>query len=73
MVEGGASVISSFLKSGLVDSFLLTVAPVYVGRNGISAVQDAEVTVGRTYRLFPGRMESIPIGECINHATYMTL
>jgi 2,5-diamino-6-(ribosylamino)-4(3H)-pyrimidinone 5'-phosphate reductase len=45
MVEGGAGVISSFLKSGLVDSFLLTIAPVYVGHGGISAVQDAEVII----------------------------
>ncbi|KAF9910802.1 2,5-diamino-6-(ribosylamino)-4(3H)-pyrimidinone 5'-phosphate reductase [Linnemannia zychae] len=42
MVEGGASVISSFLKSGLVDSFLLTIAPVYVGKDGVSAIEDAE-------------------------------
>ncbi|KAF9958475.1 2,5-diamino-6-(ribosylamino)-4(3H)-pyrimidinone 5'-phosphate reductase [Mortierella alpina] len=42
MVEGGAGVISSFLKSGLVNSFLLTIAPVYVGEHGVSAVQDAE-------------------------------
>ncbi|KAF9207057.1 2,5-diamino-6-(ribosylamino)-4(3H)-pyrimidinone 5'-phosphate reductase [Haplosporangium sp. Z 27] len=42
MVEGGAGVISSFLKSGLVDSFLLTIAPVYIGKDGIDAVQDAE-------------------------------
>ncbi|KAG0298421.1 2,5-diamino-6-(ribosylamino)-4(3H)-pyrimidinone 5'-phosphate reductase [Linnemannia gamsii] len=42
MVEGGASVISSFLKSGLVASFLLTIAPVYVGKDGVSAVEDAE-------------------------------
>ncbi|KAG0320075.1 2,5-diamino-6-(ribosylamino)-4(3H)-pyrimidinone 5'-phosphate reductase [Dissophora globulifera] len=41
MVEGGASVITSFLKSGLVDSFVLTVAPVYVGKDGIGAVNDA--------------------------------
>ncbi|KAG9321765.1 hypothetical protein KVV02_005684 [Mortierella alpina] len=43
MVEGGAGVISSFLRSGLVQSFLLTIAPVYVGEHGVSAVQDAEV------------------------------
>ncbi|KAF8940157.1 bacterial bifunctional deaminase-reductase [Dissophora ornata] len=44
MVEGGAGIITSFLKSGLVDSFVLTIAPVYVGTGGISAVKDAEVT-----------------------------
>ncbi|KAG0265161.1 2,5-diamino-6-(ribosylamino)-4(3H)-pyrimidinone 5'-phosphate reductase [Mortierella polycephala] len=42
MVEGGAGVISSFLKSGLVQSFLLTIAPVYVGVDGINAVDNAE-------------------------------
>ncbi|KAF9101857.1 2,5-diamino-6-(ribosylamino)-4(3H)-pyrimidinone 5'-phosphate reductase [Mortierella sp. GBA35] len=42
MVEGGSSVISSFLKSGLVDSFLLTIAPVYVGKDSVSAIEDAE-------------------------------
>ncbi|KAI1320367.1 2,5-diamino-6-(ribosylamino)-4(3H)-pyrimidinone 5'-phosphate reductase [Mortierella claussenii] len=42
MVEGGASIISSFLKSSLVDSVLVTIAPVYVGLDGISAVQNAE-------------------------------
>ena len=47
MVEGGASVISSFLKSGLVDSFLLTIAPVYVGKDGVSAVEDEEVKIFR--------------------------
>lgn len=45
MVEGGASVISSFLESGLVHSVLLTIAPVYVGQSGVSAVQRAEVII----------------------------
>ncbi|KAF9900888.1 2,5-diamino-6-(ribosylamino)-4(3H)-pyrimidinone 5'-phosphate reductase [Lobosporangium transversale] len=42
MVEGGAGIISTFLKSGLVDSFLVTIAPVYVGDIGVSAMQDTE-------------------------------
>jgi hypothetical protein len=45
MVEGGASVISSFLKSGLVHSVLLTIAPIYVGHAGVSAVREAEVFI----------------------------
>ena len=45
MVEGGAGIITSFLKSGLVDSFVLTIAPIYVGKDGISSVQDAEVII----------------------------
>ncbi|GAA5974053.1 hypothetical protein JCM11641_008236 [Rhodosporidiobolus odoratus] len=39
MVEGGASVITSFLASGLVDLFIVTVAPVLVGDQGISVTQ----------------------------------
>ena len=38
MVEGGASVISSFLVSGLVDLVIITIAPVYVG-DGIGVFQ----------------------------------
>ncbi|GAA5905475.1 hypothetical protein JCM5296_005883 [Sporobolomyces johnsonii] len=36
MVEGGASVITSFLSSGLVDLVVVTVAPVLVGADGVS-------------------------------------
>ncbi len=36
MVEGGASVITSFLQSGLVDVVILTLAPIFVG--GFKAV-----------------------------------
>ncbi|GAA6000367.1 2,5-diamino-6-(ribosylamino)-4(3H)-pyrimidinone 5'-phosphate reductase [Rhodotorula paludigena] len=39
MVEGGASVITSFLASGLVDLVLVTVAPVLVGAEGVSVTQ----------------------------------
>lgn len=36
MVEGGASVITAFLRTGLADAVILTVAPVFVG--GYNAV-----------------------------------
>ncbi|KAG0222265.1 2,5-diamino-6-(ribosylamino)-4(3H)-pyrimidinone 5'-phosphate reductase [Actinomortierella wolfii] len=36
MVEGGAMVIKSFLESGLVDLTIVTIAPTYVGQDGIS-------------------------------------
>ncbi|GAA5890946.1 hypothetical protein JCM6882_008863 [Rhodosporidiobolus microsporus] len=39
MVEGGASVITSFLASGLVDLVFVTVAPVLVGSEGVSVTQ----------------------------------
>lgn len=41
MVEGGASVISSFLSTpGLVDLVIVTVAPVLVGDDGVSATKE---------------------------------
>ena len=35
MVEGGASIISSFLQSGLVNSLIVTVCPTIVGNEGV--------------------------------------
>ncbi|KAF9294228.1 2,5-diamino-6-(ribosylamino)-4(3H)-pyrimidinone 5'-phosphate reductase [Linnemannia elongata] len=39
---GARVFVLDFDLSGLVDSFLLTIAPVYVGKDGVSAVEDAE-------------------------------
>jgi len=39
MVEGGASVISSFLASGLVDLVVMTIAPVLIG-DGVSMLSE---------------------------------
>ena len=46
MVEGGAKIIQSFLKSGLVDLLVVTIAPVYVVR-GISVVDEENQEKGR--------------------------
>ena len=35
MVEGGASVIQSFLSAGLVDLVLVTIAPIWLGRDAV--------------------------------------
>lgn len=35
MVEGGADVINSMLESGLVDSVIITIGPVFLGKNGV--------------------------------------
>jgi len=35
MVEGGAQIIDSFARSGLVDRLIITVAPVFVGSAGV--------------------------------------
>ena len=43
MVEGGASVISSFLKAGVVDSLIITVCPTMVGNNGIGYEIESKV------------------------------
>ncbi|CAG8542486.1 2058_t:CDS:2 [Paraglomus brasilianum] len=46
MVEGGAKIIQSFFKSGLVDLLIVTIAPVYVVR-GISVVDEENQGKGR--------------------------
>jgi riboflavin-specific deaminase-like protein len=46
MVEGGARVITSFLSAGLADSFVLTMAPLFVG--GLHAVEHLAVS-GRSH------------------------
>jgi len=35
MVEGGARIISSFLREGTVDALIITIAPVFVGDAGV--------------------------------------
>lgn len=35
MIEGGAQIIDSFVRSGLVDRLVVTIAPVVVGPHGI--------------------------------------
>ncbi|RIB22226.1 dihydrofolate reductase-like domain-containing protein [Gigaspora rosea] len=40
MVEGGAKIIDSFLKSGKVDLLIITIAPILVGANGVSAISN---------------------------------
>ena len=53
MVEGGARVITSFLSAGLVDSFVLTIAPLFLG--GLHAVEHLAVN-GRS-QLYPRARE----------------
>ena len=42
MVEGGAKVIQSFLKTKLLDLLIVTIAPIYIGFNSISITGDNE-------------------------------
>ncbi|KAF9162561.1 2,5-diamino-6-(ribosylamino)-4(3H)-pyrimidinone 5'-phosphate reductase [Actinomortierella ambigua] len=42
MVEGGAGVIKSFLESGLVDLTIVTIAPTFVGQDGVSVIGSAQ-------------------------------
>lgn len=43
MVEGGASVITAFLRAGLADAVVLTVAPVFIGGyNAIAPLQSSD-------------------------------
>lgn len=44
MVEGGQQIISSFLREpSLIDTIIITVAPVLVGKDGVGAIGENEV------------------------------
>jgi len=43
MVEGGAEIITSFLKDRLVDQLVLTISPIYVG--GMHAVWPLQLSL----------------------------
>lgn len=50
MVEGGSSVISSFLYSGLADRLVVTVAPTWIGQDGIPVTRTSGYdSVGRVH------------------------
>ena len=55
MVEGGAQIITSFLKHRLVDQLVLTMAPVYIG--GMQAVWPLQLnlSIPPALRTWPGR------------------
>jgi riboflavin-specific deaminase-like protein len=56
-VEGGSSVITAFLRSGLVDRLLVVTAPLVIG-TGVSAVADLGIDdLARALRFRPVRLE----------------
>ena len=57
MVEGGAQIITSFLKHRLVDQLVLTMAPVYIG--GVQAVWPLQLNL-----LNPPRLENMVCEMC---------
>ncbi len=59
MVEGGASVLTSFLKAGLVDWVLVTIAPFFVG--GVRAIEP--ISGGKGIETFPGLGEDWRCGR----------
>jgi riboflavin-specific deaminase-like protein len=61
MVEGGARVITSFLSAGLVDSVVITIAPIFVG--GLHAVEHLAVNGNSQLYPRPESLEVQPLGE----------
>jgi len=67
MIEGGGAVINELLSSAnisLVDSVIVTIAPVWLGKGGVQVCPDAKVEDGR--RLPVSRLKDIkwvPLGE----------
>ena len=50
MVEGGAQIIDSFARTGLVDRLVVTVAPAVVGPRGIGYTLDPTSLTKLSYR-----------------------
>lgn len=61
MVEGGARVITSFLSAGLVDSVVITIAPIFVG--GLHAVEHLAVNGNSQLYPRPERLEVASLGK----------
>jgi len=55
MVEGGAQIIRSFLESSIVDNLIITVAPTFIGKDGVSynflPIGDAKLSYQHTFQL----------------------
>lgn len=59
LVEGGSSVISSFIRSGTVDEFSLFVAPLFLGR-GLQLAAELSLThMGEAISLSPARIKQV--------------
>ncbi len=61
MVEGGARVITSFLSAGLVDSIVITIAPIFVG--GLHAVEHLPVNGNSRLYPRPNDLKAEPLGD----------
>jgi 2,5-diamino-6-(ribosylamino)-4(3H)-pyrimidinone 5'-phosphate reductase len=67
MIEGGGAVINDLLSVenfGLVDSVIVTIAPVWLGKGGVLVCPDARVEEG--LRVPVGRLRDVkwvPLGE----------
>ncbi|OBA19091.1 riboflavin-specific deaminase [Metschnikowia bicuspidata var. bicuspidata NRRL YB-4993] len=67
MVEGGAVVINDLIQSSMVDSVVITVGPVFLGRNGV------EVSPAIERRLvdvdwWKGQRDSVVAGRLLPHS-----
>lgn len=45
MVEGGAQIIRSFLRTPIVDNLIITVAPTFIGEHGVGYALDPETNL----------------------------
>lgn len=64
LVEGGAKIHTSFLKSGLVDRVMLFMAPLFAGTSGIGLLNDFSVSDRHTAPMLCN-VEYTPLGDDI--------
>ena len=67
MVEGGAAVLSSFIASKLADTFIVTISPKIIGKEGVSTFDSLSYENGRKL----SRVKSLMLGcDCILYGTW---
>lgn len=76
MVEGGASVIKSFLTSaqsrgsGSVDAIVVTVAPIFVGKEGVGYGDKLFGDQVSTFKLLPSCVGQFPDSSRLDSCNY---
>jgi riboflavin biosynthesis pyrimidine reductase len=66
MVEGGAAVLTSFAKDGLVDYQCVTISPKLLGAIGLPSMMDLYANHSITSVISVGQLRSIHLGpDCV--------
>ncbi|CAN3377240.1 hypothetical protein DIURU_003509 [Diutina rugosa] len=69
MIEGGATIINDLLVSGLVDSIITTVGPVFLGSEGVNVSPPSAIERLRDVRWWTGVQDAVVAGRLPEETT----